>query len=394
MINSPIIRVALREWKRTTGKRSFRILIFWIPLIVFTILAGIYISGSLRNIPVAVLDQDHSNISRTLIRFVNASPDMHITTRLNSETNLNDYFLHHKEKAVFIIPKGSEKDVIKGTPVNIKVVTNSTNIVYGNILKRNAYKIIETLSGGVLVQKYIAQGLTPKEAMQLTLPIHVNIKPLFNPEYNYLYYLVPGLITVVLQMIMFFLGAGSINKEIKDGTNDELMKAANNKVVSIVFGKLLTYTFIGMIITLFIAILYGLLDIPYRNKITELLLLFFVFILANITIGMALSAVVKDVKVAFDIALFYNSPAFVYSGFTFPVFGMPFIDSVWAQFIPYTHFLHAFFKIYQMGNSFSSVQNEFYVLIVFVITGVLTTVAALKLNKENFPKQKLQILNR
>lgn len=388
MFQSPLIKVALREWKRLTEKRSFRVLIFWIPLIVFPLLAAIYISGSLKNIPVGVMDLDHSNISRTFIRFVNASPDMNITTNLQPGTVPDQFFLHHKEKAVFIIPKGLEKDVLKGNPANIKVVTNSSNIIYGNIIKRNAYKIIETLSGGVLMQKYIAQGSTPYEANQLTLPIRVQTKPLFNTGYNYLYYLVPGLITVVLQMIVFFLGTGAINKEIEADTHRELMDAANNKVLNIVFGKLLTYSFIGLFISLFIAILYGLLGIPYQNKIWALLLLFFVFILANISIGMALSAVTKDVKVALDIALFYNSPAFVFSGFTFPVFAMPFIDTVWAQFIPYTHFLHAFLQLYQMGAPLSKVQNELYVLLVFSLTGIITTIAALKLNKEHFPIQK------
>jgi len=377
------LKVAIREWQMMIKSPTSRILIFWIPLIVFTLLAGIYSAGTLRKVPVAVLDQDHSNLSRTLITYLNASPDTKVTTYVNSEEQLKDFFLHHTEKAIYCFPHGLEKDVLKGKSTEVNVLTNSTNIIYGNILKRNAYRLIETVSGGVLIRKLTAQGLTPRQARHLALPIAVNAKPLFNPEYNYLYYLVPGLLTVLLQMIVFFMGARSINTEYKAGNEEELLETANHRIINIIIGKLLVYTSIGMVIALFISILFAVFGIPYQNNIGAILFLFFLFILASGSLGMMLSALVPEEIVALDIALFYNSSAFIFSGFTFPVMGMPLFDSLWAQFIPYTHFLGAFFKLSQMGTSLAFAQDELLILAAFILVGFFTTYLALSLKMKN-----------
>jgi ABC-2 type transport system permease protein len=107
-------------------------------------------------------------------------------------------------------------------------------------------------------------------------------------------------------------------------------------------------------------------------------LLFFFFSLANASLGMMLSSLVSEEIVALDIALFYNSPAFIFSGFTFPILGMPFLDSLWAKFIPYTYFLHAFFKLFEMGAPLAYANTEFLALSAFALTGVITTYVALK----------------
>ncbi len=377
------LKVASREWRLIISSSSSRMLVFWIPLVVFILLAGIYSTGALRKIPVAVLDQDHSNLSRTIITYLNASPETKVTAYLHSKGQLKDFFLNHPEKAIYYFPKGMEKDILKDKSSTVKVMTNSTNIIYGNVLKRNAYELLETMSGGVLVKKLVAQGLTPAQAKHLALPIAVNSKPLFNTEYNYLFYLVPGLLTVLLQMILFFLGARSINKEFNSGREEELMETANHKTSNIISGKLLIYTLIGMVLVLFTGIVFKVFGIPYQNQIGSTLLLFFFFNLANAALGMMLSALVNEEIVALDIALFYNSPAFIFSGFTFPILGMPFLDSLWAKFIPYTHFLHAFFKLFEMGAPLAYAEPEFLALSIFIFTGVITTYVALKLKLRN-----------
>jgi ABC-2 type transport system permease protein len=101
---------------------------------------------------------------------------------------------------------------------------------------------------------------------------------------------------------------------------------------------------------------------------------------------MMLSALVPEEIVALDIALFYNSPAFIFSGFTFPILGMPFLDSLWAKFIPYTHFLHAFFKLFEMGAPLTYARPEFLALSAFILTGIVTTYVTLKLKTSAYPK--------
>jgi ABC-2 type transport system permease protein len=101
-----------------------------------------------------------------------------------------------------------------------------------------------------------------------------------------------------------------------------------------------------------------------------------------------LSSVFEDQIFALDIAFFYNSPAFVFSGYTFPKFGMPVFDQFYAQLIPYTHFLGSFFKIYQMNVSSGYLKSDIYPLLIFLTVGLIFSYVALKIKVKKFYKLK------
>ena len=370
------------------NSKSNRNLLLIVPVVVFLLLAFIYQKGALREIPVAVLDEDHTPLSRTIIQFIDASPAMKISYSLSSQDDLTEFFLQHNERAVFRIPRNLMKDIVKGKASRVQVMTNSNNIVFGNILLREAYMISGTVSAGAVIQRLQSEGLTEEQALNLALPIRVNSKPLFNPIYNYLYYLLPGLMTVLLQMIMFFVATRSINSEFSRGSFGDLVEASGGSALNILIGKVLAYFFVGFGLIMFIAIVFMLFGIPFKEKEWELILLFSYFVLVNIFLGMMLSATIDDEIMSLDIAFFYNSPAFVFSGFTFPLFGMPFFDTLYAQFIPYTHFLHAFFKLYQIGTPFAYIKPELLVLSLFLFTGMLTAWLALHIRIKGEQKVK------
>ncbi len=384
------IKVANREVAIIGQDRSVRNIMLIVPIVVFILLGFIYIQGALRKIHVAVLDQDNTKLSRTIVDFINSSASMDITYYLSSEDDINNFFLNHDEHAIFRIPHGMEHDVMRGKNTTVQALTNSSNIIYGNVLMREAYTIVGTVSAGVTIKKLTAGGcLTPDQALNLAMPIVVDSKPLFNPNYNYLYYLVPGLMTVLLQMIVFFVSTRSINTEYNKGTFSDLVKTSNNSALNIIIGKSLVYFLLSFAIAMFIAIILIMFGIPFKDKIAELTILFSVFILANMALGQMLSATIDDEMLALDIAFFYNSPAFVFSGFTFPIFGMPFFDSVYAQLIPYTHFLYAFFKIYQVGVPFSYISSAIITLLLFAITGFITAFVALRIRIKEIKKTNL-----
>jgi len=377
------IKVTGREMGRILRGHSSRLILFYIPLIVFPLLALIYQKGTLRQIPVAVWDQDHSDISRKVSEYINASPTLKITDYLSSLNNPESYFYHHKEQAIFHIPKGFKKDILRGKSTTIQVFTNSSNIIFGKILQREAYTIIETINAGILLNKFKAAGLTPQKARVLVMPIRIHTQSLFNPYYNYMYYLVPGLLTVLLQMIVFFIATRAFNSEVNNKTFDELVKTSNGSIFNMLLGKSLAYLFMGIYVSGLIVITFWIFGIPFRQKEGQLLLLFGYFILANIFLGFMLSTTITDEILSLDAAFLYNSPAFVFSGFTFPVFAMPFFNSTIAQFIPYTTFLHAFFKIYQLGAPFSFIIPDFYKLTIFLAVGFITSYVALRIRMKN-----------
>ena len=333
----------------------------------------------MRDIPVAVYDADHSEISRKVASMIESSPAMNITYYLSSEDNPEDFFLRHGEVAIFYIPRGFARDIYRNKSTRLMVYTNSSNIVYGNIMYREAATIAGTISAGITITRLEHAGINHQTAMGLIMPVATHTRILFNPWFNYLYYLIPGIMTVLLQMFIFFVSTKAFNTEINQGTFRELMRISNESPLQMLAGKTLAYTAYGTGIIMLIALVFITFGIPFMHRVVELITLFVIFTIVNISLGFMLSTTIDDELVSLDIAFFYNSPAFVFSGFTFPLFGMPFFNSLYSQFIPYTHFLKAFFKLYQMGTPFHYILPELKILSIFLIVGFITSWVALKL---------------
>ena len=382
-------RVTLREIDRIIHRKSTRNLLLFVPVCVFLLLSFIYVKGILHNIPVAVYDKDNTELSRTIVRFIEASPETKVVRYLDSTDDIKKIFLeNHNIEAVYEIPKGLSNDILSGKSTKIGVYTNSSNIIFGNTIYKEAEDVVNTINAGILIEAFVRQGMTKEQAMNLALPIRIDVKPLFNPNYNYLYYLVPGLMTVLLQMIIFFVSTRAINSEFNENTFTQLVSVAKGKITNILFGKAFAYLIMGLLILLFIlGIVYPLFGIPISGSLIFILGFSSIFLCAVIFLGLMLSAIVKDEILALDIAFFYNSPAFVFSGFTFPIFAMPWFDKFYAQLIPYTHFLYGFFKLFQMNTPARYAQPEILVLLLFMLVGCMGSIIALRIRIKKFPKR-------
>ncbi|WP_282032367.1 ABC transporter permease [Winogradskyella eximia] len=383
-----------REMKRLSRQKSARNLFIIIPIVVFLLLGFIYYKGAIREVSIAVYDNDNSELSRTYIRSLEASPNLDVNYYMSSEDDLETVFVKNEVQGIFYIPKDFHKEVLKGNAVQVKIYTNSTNIVFGNLLYKSAAEVTQLLSAAVVVKNMAPLGINPDKILGTVMPIDINTKVLANPQYNYVYYLLPGLATVLIQMIMFFAASRAFNNEWKLETYADLYAIANGNIISMILGKYLAYMVFGLSLCGFLfAIVFPIFGIPIYGNIGLLLVLLLFFLTVNIFLGFGISLLFKDEIIALDIAIFYNSPAFVFSGFTFPIWAMPWLNSLYAQVIPYTHFLTGFLKIYQLNTPFKFILPEIQKLFIFLIIGVVIIGIGLIVNRKKiFLQPKLSAI--
>jgi len=372
-------KIFIREIQRIKSRPAALVLLLFIPLGIFFYLGAIYRQGSIEKVQIAVQDNDHSDLSRKIIRNIEAAPKLEIIKFLNSEDNIDHIFTENPDvKGFYVIPKNFQKNIFLGKQEKLIVYTNSSNIIYGNLLYKEAATFINTISAGINLNSFKLKGIPHEKAVKMIMPIKVISRPLFNPYYNYLYYLVPGLTTVLLQMIVFFLAARSINSEYTNNTMNKLTDLTRGSIFKIVMGKLLTYTTLGMMVAILIfAVVHPLLGIPMGKNTISFLGVVLVFIMTNAMLGMMFSAIFKDENIAMDMSFVYNSPAFVFSGFTFPILAMPSFDKWYAQIIPYTHFLKAFTKGIEMNTPLSFLNRHVISLLLFFLLGYVVTTVVL-----------------
>ena len=265
-----------------------------------------------------------------------------------------------------------------GKQQKLIVYTNSSNIIYGNLLYKEAATFINTLSAKITLTALTTKGVPYEKAYKMIMPVKTQTRALFNPYYNYLYYLVPGLTTVLLQMIVFFLATRSINSEFKSNSFEELWEISGFSILRILLAKLLTYTVIGMLIAMLIfAVIHPLLGIPSGGNTLSFMWIILIFVMCNAALGLMISILFKDQAIAMDVAFVYNSPAFVFSGFTFPIIAMPAFNSWYANLIPYTHFLKAYIKGMEMNSAFTFLIPQVIALLLFTLIAYIVSVIGL-----------------
>lgn len=375
-----IIKIAAREFKIITTKKSYYMILLVMPPLLFLLYTFIYNSQALHNIPVAIWDEDYTNLSRVLTTQYQSSPLISIHKKVTSKKDIERLMQENKIQGAVHIPKGFESTIKSSKGSTITFYRNSSNLIYDGLLYKVFAQVTLTVNGGIVMKMLSMKGVNEHQAKSMANPISVHTHSMYNPSYNYQNYLVPGLITVGFQMMLIMICVLLINSELEDHTISELLEISKNSAFKIIVGKTLAHYAIGLAnVVLIFGIFFSYFNIPYVHTFEKLFILFSILIFACIGIGIMISVIFNETLMASDIALFYTSPAFVFSGFTFPKWAMPWYDQIYANLMPYTPFLTGFFKVYQMDASWKIIAPHLLHMFWFIVIPFSITWAVLKI---------------
>ncbi len=378
-MTTPFGIIAKREFKRIAERKTLYLLSIIIPILVFAVYGTIYQQELIRELPISIVDNDHSPLSQKIIEMIEASPSMKIVKYSTSIEEIKRDFRNGTIHGAFYFPSTMEKAVKEGKYSSIVVYKNNSNLVIGNMITKESVTIIRMVSGGVLLKKLRSKGMNYDKSMNIINSIKIETNPLYNPNYSYANYLVPGLIAFTFQLLIMLGAVIVISSEFTHDTFDELVQLANGNILAIMLGKAIPHFIIHATTALMIiGMVFPFFNYKIEGSILLLIGFFFLFIAASLMLGLAISSFIHDQLFATEIAVFINTPAFIFSGFTFPLWAMPFIHSMFAQVLPFTHFLKGFLKIYQMNSPLEYILHEIGVLSLFVIISSIITLIALK----------------
>lgn len=363
-----MLNIIIREWKRILSLKVFYLVMLVVPVALFFFYAFIYQKQDAKNLTFAIWDEDQSAISRELIFLLEQKETLQITRRVSSEAEVKKLIQEGKILGAVHFPANLQKNIYSRHPSNVTLYTNAAALVPAKLVYKAVAEVVITGSTGVILQKLVKTGMKSNQAMAIANPISLRTYQLYNPTYNYQEYLVPGLITVGMQMILIISSMLALNYEWITGTMQELYDSSKGSVVAVIVGKTIAHLTISWINFIIITgIIFPFFDIGIPAATGKFFVLYTMLSLACIGIGMFISALFKDVMLSGDVALFYTSPAFVFSGFTFPRWAMPWYDQYYALIMPYTAFLDGFFKVYYMNLPLKYAQGEVAKLLLFCL---------------------------
>ena len=202
MIRS-ILNVASREWQWIRLQRRYLTLVILAPMVYVIALGAIYSPKKVTHIPVAIVDEDHSRLSRELTSAILASETFSLGDYADSPDEFPLLVARDRAHVCFVFPRGLEREVLAHRPARVQVLLDYSNYLAGTAELSSANTVLTTYSVGIEMRLIeAAQGVSQTTALPQAMPFEMGTRMWFNPAFNgnYLNYLVVGLAYVVVQL--------------------------------------------------------------------------------------------------------------------------------------------------------------------------------------------------
>ena len=374
--------IIIEEFKLIFTNKNYIFLVCLWPFIDCLFLGGIYFYGYVRNMPIAVVDNDNTKLSRTISRYFDTSYAFDVFYETKSIDDLKDLLTENKISMGIVIPKHTQRNIKKSLPANIDFYIDGSNYLTANLSEIEGSNILGTINAGLKNVMMKKKGIQSSHAKAMMLPIINDTSKLFNPTYNYGYFLTPGLWISILGQLFLIFGTLSIGRHLEQNRN-------TSAVFCLVFGKLFVYTVISVIyFEILFRIFFPIFQIPFDGNTFGAIILSVLFILATILLGMLMSAVSGNRVDSLKGCLLIGSPAFLLSGYTWPLEQMPTLMRTISHFIPLTAYLEGFRKIFQQNMKVEYILPFSKILIFLIVLYFILTYTSLFIRNKILKKNE------
>ena len=357
----------VKEFIQLRRDRVSFAMIIVIPLVQLT-LFGYAINTTPRDLPTAVLLQENTDLSRSILAALQNTKYFKVTQLPHSEAEVDQLLASGTVLFAVEIPANFERSVRRGDKPAMLVAADATDpVASGTALS----------ALGQVLQTALSHDRDVPDSP--VLPFEIRIHARYNPAGVTQLNIVPGLVGTILTMTMLIFTALSVTREIERGTMESLLSMPISPV-EIMLGKIVPYIMVGFVqAALIIGIGVTLFGVPIVGNLGVLAALSTLFIATNLSIGYTFSTVAQNQLQAMQMTIMFFLPNILLSGFLFPFAGMP----VWARYIgealPLTHYLRIVRSIMLKGSSVGDLRYDAVAL--FVLMLIAMTIAVTRFRR-------------
>ena len=348
----------VKEFIQLKRDRVSFAMIIMIPLVQL-LLFGYAINTTPRNLPTAVLMQERSDLSRSILAALENTKYFQVTQLPHSEAEVDQLLASGKVLFAIEIPANFERSVRRGDKPAMLVIADATDPVASGTALGALGEVLKTALSH-------DRDVPNRPEMPFEIRTHARYNPAALTQLN----IVPGLVGTILTMTMLIFTALSVTREIERGTMESLLSMPITPF-EIMLGKIVPYILVGFVqATLIIGIGITLFGVPVVGNLAVLAALSTLFIATNLSIGYTFSTVAQNQLQAMQMSMMFFLPNILLSGFLFPFAGMP----VWAQWIgealPLTHFLRIVRSIMLKGSSLSDLRYDSIAMFILMLVAM------------------------
>jgi ABC-2 type transport system permease protein len=357
--------------------RDIRLLYFsfvW-PLLLLLIF-GFTVSFEVKNIKLVYFDMDGKTESRALINSFRATGYFDMTTENDFSWKKCQETLEKGEaKAIMIIPVGFSRQIARQESAKLQLLIDGSDNNTASIVMNYVAGITQSFNERITLERMNRAGY----AQSARTPIDARLQFLFNPSLRSQNFIVPGLIAVIMMIIGTLLTTLTITVEWERGTMEQLLYTPI-KPIELILGKITPYFVISMIqVTTVLLASIIIFHVPLKGSLLVFYFASALFLLGALGVGLFLSLVSKTQQLAMMLAFLLTFlPAFLLSGFIFPIDSMPISLQLISYLVPAKYFLNIIHAIFLKGAGLDILWINFIAMFVFSAFFIVMSITRFK----------------
>ncbi|EJC1209817.1 ABC transporter permease [Vibrio parahaemolyticus] len=346
----------------------------WVPILLSLTIWGVFSAGIARDLPIGVVDLQHSQLSRKLIQTLDASSTLSVDYYYTSANEAKNAMIEGDIYAFAVIPSKFDQDILLHRQPQLSVFFNSQYLLVAKLINSAVAQAQGYFDAQVQVMGNLAKGnTTTLSALGQALPVSTQITALFNRNTNYAQFLVTAIVPAIWQIciVVSTILILAAHFRIYGGKNgfEFLGNKPHTKLSAILSQYIPVFMLQG---ALFLYWFYVLLDWPMEGSLVVMLLAQFVTVVACIIMGALFFFLSMDPARAMSFAGAFTAPSFAFMGITFPVSDMNTLAHAWRSLLPITHYIEVQVGQASYGASAAQSLSALWPMLWYVVPLLLT----------------------
>lgn len=367
-----IISVVKYEVREVAKCHIYRTSLLLLPLVTILFFGTMFYSGTIEDLPITVIDNDHTYSSRQLLNMIAATRGVEIANHTNSTLEAEDMLRRGDVYALLLIPEGLERNIYGGKSTNIECYVSGTNLSASGIIESEIQNCLQSFAAGVELTKLKAMGVNPHDVMKEVMPINFLTHIISNPHINYGYYLAPIFMFMALAIFSTLITTYSFGREFYYATAPKWIASANNNIIAAIIGKLLPTTLIMAIFAqLVYFVLFVVMGMECMGSYIALSVGSIIFIIAYQSVALFITTITTNMRLALSLGGGYAVMAFTFSGITFPTSAMFDVAQLLSNIFPLTWFSEVFIDQAMRGAPIIYTLKPLLILSAFTLLPIL-----------------------
>ncbi len=357
---SAFLPIAMKELLHILRDSRSLIAALAMPLLM-VLLFGYAINLDVKAVDIAVVDHDRSAAARDIMSHLTADGAIRVVARPDNARELERLLDVNKARLGIVIPPGFGRDLAAGKDAPVQVLVDGTEAAFAaQALGHVASSLADATMKDV-------EGLLRTMGQRDGLPgLHAKPRVFFNEALDSRWFVVPGLIAIIIMMLSAMITSQCVAREYEHNTIEQVL-VSPVKGPALMFGKLAPYILVGLVqvgsVTLLSRFLFG---VPIRGSLGILAVATVLYLVGAMAMGLLFSAALKSQQVAMQISFVATIlPSMILSGFVFPIENMPWFLQYISYAVPARYYLRLIRGLFLKGVGVDVLWPDLLAMVIF-----------------------------